>query len=288
MPRKLSRLHLNHRNGGSNGERCPEEDLSDCPKDPLWDGWKGQTAHPRSPIGGGGPGNFHGAQPLSGGQHGGETVAHPSSPSAMNDPPEPLAKPRKNSPPVTVPREKELQAVSNSFVKIDLKAEIVADGSVDDANVHGKTKLDSPEYSTPGYNSSGGKISAIDGKLTVEGTVRIQTVYGPEANADDYSCYGRGTTDSDVLNGDVTLGFHESRHQEDYWDNLDNNTLPVPPTLTIGMTVADFKAALKTYTDAYTKYWTDIDSASHAATDEVGHKKSTVASTGKCYPHKAP
>ena len=272
----------------SEGRKCPVEDFFESNLDPLWHGWQDDLAHPHAPLGGGGLGNFKSATPLCGClHHSDRTMGHPYSPVKMTAVPVQTSNHRKNAPPPTVPRVEDVKIVSNAFVTISFKKEIVPDGTVSNPEIHGQTKFSFPGYNAPGYHHAGGKITSIDGKLTIIGKVEIQTFYGPNTKADDYSCYGRGTTQKDIMNGDITLGFHEACHQTDYWNYLDPTTFPEPPALSIGMTVTEFKSRIKSFIDAYQEYRNSMGAASHAATDETGHKKSSVA-TKKCYQHKAP
>src|SRR5207249_4387630 len=91
-------------------------------------------------------------------------------------------------------------------------------------------------YNLPTYESSGHTIASLEGKFEVKGAITIQTAYGPGAKPNDTSGYGRGTTDADLANGDVTLGFHESCHRADFLAYAHAHPLP-EFTVTVGMKV---------------------------------------------------
>ena len=144
-----------------------------------------------------------------------------------------------------------------------------------------------PAMSAPAFDSEDGKITKFKGKLTWKGTISIQTKYGTDGKATDLSCYGRGTTPSDVSAGDVTLGFHENCHQVDYANYLDQKILPNPPTLFIGMTPDDYNSQVADFKKAIADFRTAMETDSDTRTDEVGRKESEVASKG-CFTHKLP
>jgi hypothetical protein len=110
--------------------------------------------------------------------------------------------------------------------------------------------------------------SAVDPLNAYGGTVTIETIYAAGARPDDLSCYGRGTTDDDVRNRDITLGFHESCHRSDYVAYLGVHRLPDPPKLAIDMTVADFEKATAAFGKELKAYFKAMDAESVANTDE--------------------
>lgn len=253
-----------------------------------WLGWSDNVAHPNAPEGGGGPGNFSRIpqtestpsdlpSPWQPGPHG--TIPLQGTPTPR--PP--------NPPPVTSPGSiATLKQVANDTVDVLVDAKIIADGSGGASG--GKTTFKGGSaWSAPGYSTDkAGKILKFTGKFTWKGTIVIQTVYASGAKPTDVSCYGRGTTAADVRAGNITLGFHESCHRDDYTSYLQNNKLPDPPTLTVGMSEADYKRATKDFGDALKDYLKMMEDESNQKTDEVGHQRSTWLSSGKCYSHTVP
>jgi len=125
----------------------------------------------------------------------------------------------------------------------------------------------------PEYEFVGHKITKFDGKFELKGKITIQTAYGPGAKATDLSGYGRGTTPEDEKNGDVTLGFHESCHREDFLEYL--RTHPFPEfSPRVGMLVVQYQAADRKFQSEFRKYPQDINDYSAKRTDEVGYKES--------------
>jgi hypothetical protein len=131
-------------------------------------------------------------------------------------------------------------------------------------------------------------ITKFTGKFTWRGTITIQTQYGSGAAPADVSCYGRGTTNADVQNRDITLGFHESCHRADYVDYLLHKPLADPPKLSVGMTRTDYDSAVATFHTTVEGYFSDMEKASVQNTDEVGHRLSTRQATEKCFKHYIP
>lgn len=238
-----------------------------------------------SPAGGGGPGHFTYPGPLDGNPEGSAArdAGHPSAPI-------PAQASRPNPPPSTSPRSLGEQKKSNSqFHDVLIEARIIADGTSDDARVSAKTSFSVPVFNAPGYDFDGsGKITAFKGKFEWRGTLTIQTVYGPGAGPRDVSCYGRGTTAGDRQKGDITLGFHESCHREDYANYLANHALPNPPEMRIGMSKQSYEAEKARFQRELNAYRSAMERDSEARTDEVGHKRSTYRSSGKCYVHQVP
>lgn len=132
------------------------------------------------------------------------------------------------------------------------------------------------------------KILSFDGKFAWRDTITIQTSYASNASPIAVSCYGRGTTDEDVRSRDVTLGFHENCHQNDYVRYLRSHALPDPPQLALGMSESDYKKALAAFDKSLRAYFKAMERDSETQTDEVGYRKSTRKRTGKCFEHVLP
>lgn len=256
---------------------------------PEWVGWSQLIAHPDSPRGGGGLGRF---VPL------GPQITKPDGdlPSPWQHDPvgaEPLdasaaAPTPPNPPPLTNPRSLGvIKEVQNEFVDYKIDAEIVADGS-GGVTSGADTSFNTVPSTSPDYDSKDGKIIKFNGKVTFKGTIQIQTKYAADSNANSLSCYGRGTTPTDVKNRDITLGFHESCHRADYEAFLKAHALPDPPAMSIGMKAADYDKAAAAFSAAVNKYFADMKADSIKNTDEVGFTMSKSDKTKSCYVHMVP
>lgn len=193
-----------------------------------------------------------------------------------------------NLPPATSPRSLGIvKQVQNDLVDYKIDAEVIADGSggVSDG---AKTSFSKPTSKAPGYRAENGKITKFEGKFTFKGTVQIQTSYAANSNSKTLSCYGRGTTTTDVTNRDITLGFHESCHHVDYEAYLKANAPPDPPTMSVGMDAKDYDKSVDAFIKAVEKYWTDMTADSVQKTDEVGFTLSKSNRTNTCYVHEVP
>ena len=256
--------------------------------DSVWVGWSGDVAHPQSPDGGGGPGRFRPTLV----DDAGERVDEPSpfAPVPLGTGATPPKPKTPNAPPTTTPTNLgDLKSKQSDLLNVNVDAAIVADTS-GGPTAGAETKFSGGSaFTSPGYRMDGHhKIVSFDAKFEWTGTVTIQTDYASDAKASDVSCYGRGTTASDVAAGDVTLGFHESCHRADYIAYLKNNSLPDPPDLAIGMAEGAYKAAVATFRKAVTDYFKGMEQQSKTNTDEVGFKLSTHLATRKCYVHVVP
>jgi hypothetical protein len=252
-----------------------------------WVGWTELVADPRAPAGAGGPGNFSPPMPLTVNEESDLPSPWRPGPSGV-EPLDTLANPPTpaNPPPVTHPGSLGVIKVEqNNFVDYRIDAAIVADGSGGAATVTGFTK---PDAVAPMYDTKDGKITKFKGKFTFKGTIKIQTTYAAGSSADGLSCYGRGTTDTDVRNRDITLGFHESCHRDDYQAYLKVNALPEPPAMSLGMNSGDYDNAVLAFVAERKEYWTDMSANSVTNTDEVGFTRSTANTTHGCFVHKLP
>jgi hypothetical protein len=199
-----------------------------------------------------------------------------------------------NPPPKTVPGKQNIRRVKSAREDIDVSAEVLADGTTGDSTVQGETEYQ-PEglvsdgqggtavFRTPGYSFENRKglevITALGGPVEVKFVVKIQTVYGPDADATQTSAYGRGTTPADEKAGDISLGFHESCHRTDYLNYLRTKALPTFGGK-IGMTRTQYEQSAAAFGRAMEKYFTDMGQDSERRTDEVGYKKSVYHANG--------
>lgn len=271
-----------------------------------WVGFDGDVAHPNAPAGGGGPGGFTSGSPLGADPKLFPAAPHPHSPVAryltlsgtqaenllaertQDESPIALntggagAPAAANAPPQTVPSKKSLKKEKNNQVDIDVQVEVLADGKSADPNMAGaKTKYDvsSVSFQTPGYQHDGKNVTKLNSLFTMKGTVKIQTTYGPNSTPAQRSQYGRGTTQADEQAGDTSLGFHESCHRADYLQYLDNHELPVFEGK-VGMTIAEFDAAVAEFPKKFQKYFDDMGAESLQQTDEVGYTRTEYKQKG--------
>ena len=254
-----------------------------------WVGWNQFVAHPKSPLGSGGPGSFSPRIPLTASE--GSDLPSPWRPGPTGA--EPLdtstgAPKPANAPPVTSPKSLGVvKEVQNDFADYKIEGEILADG-FGGVTTGANTGFSRVASTSPSYESKGGVISKFNGKFTFKGTIQIQTKYAADSNVNSLSCYGRGTTGTDVTNRDITLGFHESCHRADYQAYLKANALPDPPTMSIGMKAADYDTAVAAFGTALNKYFADMEADSVKTTDEVGFTLSKSNKTNSCYVHVLP
>jgi hypothetical protein len=97
------------------------------------------------------------------------------------------------------------------------------------------------------------------------------TVGGVRVKPEEEASWGRGTTAGDAAAKDITVGFHESCHRDDYIAHLKAN-LPIQSAgFRVGMSVADFDAEVDRIGAAIDSWFKDAETASRAKTDETGN-----------------
>jgi len=251
---------------------CHSNPNSNLPALTTADPWvsrDGTVAHPDAPRGGGGSGRFH--RP-------GNARVSPTDDGLPN----PFAPVPQTLDPLDIQQfGQQLQA--KAAAKKNPAPRVTRDST---QTIHGMTvtvKADATGATgitgaqTDCNDQSSGSISyAFDShhKITsftntIHMSATIQTRYGT-GSPDDISAYGRGTTVADQQAGDITLGFHESRHRADYLNFLRNT--PIPQfSGTNGMTEQDFTQATDDYKRAWEKYFKDLSDKSVSDTDEVGN-----------------
>jgi len=241
--------------------------------------------HPNAPAGGGGPGYFRNAGCLNGPSDS-ATDDCIRSPGVRHDvnladgSTTPLATPQ--APPATVPKREVVEKRTTDDVDIQVHVEVLADTTNSKLRPgSAKTSFNAKGVTSavPGYDTAGGKVTKFRGKFKIQGTVIIQTAYGPRAKASDLSGYGRGTTTDDEKAGNVTLGFHESCHQVDFLEYLKDNALPEFGG-EVGMSPGEFTAAGRKFQQDFNDYWTAGETFSENRTDEVGYKLSEYEKLG--------
>lgn len=196
---------------------------------------------------------------------------------------------RQKPPPKTAPRKITIKKTKTPKIIVDIQAEVLADAK--SAKVKGGEttctsvgKLAGGKlYSIPGYSwiQKGGLkfINKLNGPAEIKCTIRIQTLYNPKANPEDVSAYGRGTTPEDEKSGNVSLGFHEYCHRNDYIKYLQTTGLPDFGGKA-GMSEQQYIRAQNSFAQAMDSYFKEMVKYSHRLTDEVGYKKSTFEAKG--------
>jgi hypothetical protein len=265
-----------------------------------WISREGEVVHPDAPAGSGGLGRFR--TPGSLGAEGNDPfdVRHPRSPSVRHealsgdekaevlDTGVKVIEKERNPPPKTVPGKKVLKKTLPAF-DLDVVLEIVAD---DDAGTisGAKTELNGTGVALTGLSfeidpapgqkeaKPTDKVVALKGKATIAGTATIQVVYGTvlgqRVRPEEEASWGRGTTPEDVAAKDITIGFHESCHRDDYVAYLTAN-LPIQShSFRVGMTVAQYDAEAARIGKAIDDWFKAAETASRTKTDEVGTKMS--------------
>ena len=273
-----------------------KKDAPVVPEPSPWISREGNVVHPDAPAGSGGLGRFRTAGSL--GSEGNDPFGarHPQAPSlrtealsdeekaeVLNDPPKVIEKPR-NAPPKTVPGTQSLKKSQASF-DLDVTLETVADNNA--GTISGaKTILDGSKVAMTGITyeivpaegqtepKQTDKVSALKGRAKITGKVTIQVVYGTvggvRVKPEEEAAWGRGTKSGDASAKDITVGFHESCHRDDYIAYLKAN-LPIQSTgFKVGMTVADFDAEVTRIGTAIDNWFKDAETASRAKTDETG------------------
>jgi len=194
-----------------------------------------------------------------------------------------------NPPPGTTARSLGSQLdVQEDHVDVKIDAAVADDGTALTGEKHTHTHFSWPSFVAPGYAEEKGQIKSFNGKLTWKGTITIQTRYMAGEKATDVSCYGRGTTEADIKARDITLGFHEHCHQDDYVSYLNNKILPNPPSIMIGMEVADYLAAVKQYQQDLIDFKAAMADDTIQRTDQVGFTLNESNQKKTCYKHTLP
>jgi hypothetical protein len=190
------------------------------------------------------------------------------------------------TPPTTKVSTSTLVKRSTPEVDFDIEVRVLADrhniGNIGarSAQTRARPVGDVKEFKGMELQTQDGKVVGLTRKLVIEGSYRIRTRYGRKAKATDVSGYGRGTTAQDKTSGNLTLGFHEWCHQQEYLNFFLNNPFPVF-TGKIGMSVEDFLKAVDQFNNDFDSYDTAIKNLGPNV-DEVGYKKSQCKADGKC------
>lgn len=278
------------------GEGDEKNDTPVVPEPSPWISREGDVVHPDAPAGSGGLGRFRTAGSLGSEENGPFDARHPRSPSVRlealsgDEKAEVLGggvkviEKERNPPPATVPGKQPLKKVLPSF-ELDMTIEILADnnaGTISGAKTELKdTNVDvaGPDF---GYNAPEeqkgpkptDKITSLKGKTKITGTLTIQVVYGTvgiqRVEPKEEAAWGRGTTAADAAAKNITVGFHESCHRDDYIAYLTANLPIQSANFRVGMTYAEFEAELERITKAVDAWTLAAETASRAKTDETG------------------
>jgi hypothetical protein len=247
----------------------------------LWVNADGRLVHPAAPAGGGGPGPFRPARPLSADWTGG-ALPQPGAPVTRTlDPLKVhvtgqllLAKAAGGKKPAPRVTKKTTETIDGWSVTV--LADVTGVNGIQGA----KTKAD-PRWGPVNWTQQGGRITKFTDPIPV--SVTIQTKYGT-GKPEEVSAYGRGTTKDDQSKGDVTLGFHESCHRADYLHYLRTAKRPKFAGK-MDMTEAAFQQAADDYYGALGQFFKDMADQSLKDTDEVGSPTRSVwcsANPGQC------
>ena len=193
----------------------------------------------------------------------------------------------RNPPPETVPGKQPLKKVLPSF-ELDVTLEILADNNA--GTISGaKTELNGLQRRRDRHPTSGidpapeeqkepkptDKITVPQGKgedlrdRHDPGRLRDGR-QSSGSKPEEEAAWGRGTTAADAAAKNITVGFHESCHRDDYIAYLTAN-LPIQSTsFRVGMTVAEFDAELDRIATAIDAWSLAAETASRAKTDETG------------------
>jgi hypothetical protein len=293
------------------GEDDEKKEAPVVPEPSPWISREGDVVHPDAPAGSGGLGRFRTQGSL--GSEGNDPFGarHPRSPSlrteALSDDEKAevlgegvkiIEKPR-NPPPATVPGTQPLKKAQPTY-DLDMTIEILADGK-DDSLSGAKTDLkdkgvsiDGPQFRFNGPDDQKepnptDKLTAIIGKPTVTGSLTIQVVYGTVGNIRveprEEAAWGRGTTSADAAAKNITVGFHESCHRDDFIAYLKANAPVVTASFRAGMTYAEYLAEQDRILKAIDAWTLAAQAATRAKTDETGYtmtayKKDHPGATG--------
>lgn len=194
---------------------------------------------------------------------------------------------------------------------VAINIEVLPDSFVSETRPRAETTESGlPAYRISAVHLEHGKVKSYS--FVWKGTITIQTTFPANLKPTDTSAYGRGTGD-DLKTGNVTLGFHESCHRNDYMAYISKSdelattgsctpyTLPeASPGVTIqwtiakfprfrgevGQTAAVFKAAMASFDREFVKWNHDIAKFSAHCTDEFGHTKSAFKRGGSASRHR--
>jgi hypothetical protein len=248
--------------------RCVPESGLTKPVPAQWVNDSGRVAHPDSPLGRGGPGNFRAAGVFGGG-YSDDLLPSADAPTARSVDPALIAladgeeaKKVVRQPPPKVSADA-ADEVLHKVLTLKLKADQSKVAGISGA----ETKFDTvASGKITSKRDEAGKVTSFTNGATW--TITLCTRYGTGTPESD-SAYGRGTTVSDVQSGHVTLGFHEACHRDTM---LAYFRTTVPPTFdgAVGDTGDEFDTKLATFMTAMDAYFEAARTQNVAQVDEVG------------------
>lgn len=232
---------------------------------PGWLNANGDVVHPGAPQGSGGAGLF--AHPGALGADGeSEALPHPAAPAAGALDPVRLQEAQQQQAQAAA-RKPAPRVTSDS--KQTIKGMEVTVGKDTSGEAGLKAAYTEILSSKPKVDASKPPGKGTQWQFTVAPiTVRIWTEFG-NYDPESLAAYGRGTTDEDKKDGNVTLGFHESCHRADLLAYLQNND---PPAFkgSGDMSAAQAQEAINAYTQAVKAYFDKAKADNQAHVDEVG------------------
>ena len=191
---------------------------------------------------------------------------------------------KSNPPPVSQPMRKALKVQKGPHLEVALFVQVMPDGVAKDDWVMGQTRFEPPGYRFPECRyDQYGAVNHFNGPFEWMGAYKIQSLYSPGVLPTALSCYGRGTTQADINDGNTTLGFHEHCHQLDYLEYLDITSLPELPDLFLGMHVGDYQDEQRRFAIQFKTFNQGMEEYSETRTDEVGYRQSHWKATGRCF-----
>ncbi len=237
----------------------------------AWLNQSGRVAHPDSPLGAGGGGNFRPPSTL-GSTLGGELLPDPQAPESRHVEPD-LVTLAANAQAAKAVRQPPPRVAANAAPEVAqgiLTLKLLADAS----GVSGiKGALTSFSEVNNGaqviiHSDDTGHVDKVTNDLAW--TIDIITEYG-SGDPDGDAAYGRGTTQSDENAGQVTLGFHESCHRADLLNYFRTEAIPVLDIDFANKKIktADAEKARSTYTTAWKTYFAKARKFSITNTDEA-------------------
>lgn len=255
-----------------------------------WVGSSGDVAHPESPRGGGGTGNFRLPGTVDGDGKQSVTIPQPNTLMGRNhvlSEEEVLAleeskkpQPKKNPPPKTKPKTIFRKAAKNIHnVEVDLTIKILNDltGQTDVPSGRAKAGpvFDSMtagfEWAEIAVDKATKKVIAVAGVNKLQGLIELQIRYASGVKPDQKTAYGRGTTASDIAKGDITIGFHEHCHIDDWLGYLKSKDLPLEFEGKVGMTTTEYQQKQQDLEDKFQQFIHAGDALTLSQTDEVGN-----------------
>lgn len=255
-----------------------------------WVSSSGNVAHPDSPQGAGGDGNFRLPGTIDGIGKQSFTIPQPNTlngrnhvltadeETALED--SKTGPPKKNPPPVTKAETFHRKLPKNTHnMVVDLTIRILSDlsnqsgvgkGNADTGIVQASATAGF-EWAVFDFDLDTKKVTVIHGSNKLQGLIELQIRYASDVKPEQKVAYGRGTTVSDVANGDITIGFHEHCHLDDWRGYLKSAKLPLEFEGKVGMSTTEYQQKQTDLEDKLQAFLDAGDALTVAQTDEVGN-----------------